>query len=194
MSWRVDVRLAGSGGQGLALAATVLAEGALVAGHTVTVVQNHGPEARGGSSRSDLALSDGPIANPECPAPDLWLVLHQRAWDRFVTPEVTAGRGTVLVDGDRVETGPVGPGVIPLPFEAIARDELGAKVVANMLAVGALGCLLDRIPLATLRAAAGRRSPAAFARLNEEAVERGWSMMVRARAGAAGRTGDAGGA
>ncbi len=192
MSWRVDVRLAGSGGQGLALAATVLAEGALVAGHTVTVVQNYGPEARGGSSRSDLALSDVPIANPECPFPDLWLVLHQRAWDRFVTPAVAAGRGTLLVDGDRVQTGRAGPGVIALPFEAVARDELGAKVVANMLAVGALGCLLDRVPLATLRAAAGRRSPAAFARLNEEAVERGWAMMTGARDGARGRMSHAG--
>ena len=69
MSWRLDVRCAGSGGQGLALAAVVLAESGLAAGCQVALTQEYGPEARGGASRADVAISDEVIANPQCGVP-----------------------------------------------------------------------------------------------------------------------------
>ncbi len=184
MSWRIDVRCAGSGGQGLALAAVVLAEVGLAADCEVALTQEYGPEARGGASRADVAISDATIANPQCQVPGVLLALHDKAWRKFATgvPAVLAalGRGdtVAVVDADLVDVAPGAPNVLALPFEQVARDELRAKVVANMLAVGALGRLLDRFPADLVEAGVARRSPSAFRELNTVAVRRGWAMMA----------------
>lgn len=183
MSWRIDVRCAGSGGQGLALAAVVLAEVGLAANCEVALTQEYGPEARGGASRADVAISDTTIANPQCQVPGVLLALHDKAWRKFAvgTPAVLAalGRGdtVAVVDGDLVDVAPGTPNVLALPFEQVARDELRAKVVANMLAVGALGRLLGRFPADLVEQGVARRSPSAFRELNTVAVRRGWAMM-----------------
>ncbi|HET9093228.1 MAG TPA: 2-oxoacid:acceptor oxidoreductase family protein [Acidimicrobiales bacterium] len=183
MSWRVDVRCAGSGGQGLALAAVVLAEAGLAAGCQVALTQEYGPEARGGASRADVAISDEVIANPQCGVPSILLALHDKAWRKFATavPAVSAalesGSAAAVVDRDLVAVEPGTPGVLALPFEAVARDELRAKVVANMVAVGALGRLMGRFGSEVVESAVATRSPSAFRQLNVVAFRRGWAMM-----------------
>ena len=58
---RIEVRLAGSGGQGLILAGLVLAEAAgMFDGREVAMVQSYGPEARGGTSKAEVIISDSP--------------------------------------------------------------------------------------------------------------------------------------
>lgn len=193
MSWRVDVRCAGSGGQGLGLAAVVLAETGLAAGYTVALTQEYGPEARGGATRADVSISDVSIANPQCGLPDTLLALHQKAWQKFalsqpaVMSALADGTCVALVDADLVSVEHGTPGVLALPFEAVARHELRAKVVANMLAVGALGCLVGRFSPELVEAAVAKRSPEAFRQVNQVAVQRGWAMMAELRSGHKGR-------
>jgi 2-oxoglutarate ferredoxin oxidoreductase subunit gamma len=183
MSWRIDVRCAGSGGQGLALAAVVLAEVGLAAGCEVALTQEYGPEARGGASRADVAISDSVIANPQCQVPDVLLALHDKAWRKFgagvpaVRQALRAGESVAVVDRDLVDLAPGTPHVLALPFEEVAREELRAKVVANMLAVGALGRLMARFPAELVEHGVAQRSPAAFRELNILATRRGWAMM-----------------
>jgi len=53
------MRLSGSGGQGLVLAGVMIAEAVGVyEGKNVAQTQSYGPEARGGTSRSDLVISE----------------------------------------------------------------------------------------------------------------------------------------
>ncbi len=183
MSWRVDVRCTGSGGQGVALAAVVLAEAGLAGGFEVALTQEYGPEARGGASRADVVISDEEISNPQCGVPGILLALHDKAWRKFATgtPAVMAslasGATVAVVDRDRVVVDPATPGVLVLGFESVARDELRAKVVANMLAVGALGRLIARLDAELVETAVSTRSPGAFRELNVVAFRRGWAMM-----------------
>lgn len=183
MSWRIDVRCAGSGGQGLALAAVVLAEVGLAAGCEVALTQEYGPEARGGATRADVVISDVAITNPQCGIPGILLALHDKAWRKFATgvPAVMAALGTgatvAVVDRDLVAVDHAVPRVLALPFEAVARDELRAKVVANMLAVGAIGRVIERFPVDLVAGAVAKRSPGAFQELNAVALRRGWAMM-----------------
>ena len=59
MGFRFEFRLSGAGGQGLILAGKILAEAAAIYdGKTATQSQSYGPEARGGSSRSEIIVSD----------------------------------------------------------------------------------------------------------------------------------------
>ena len=46
---REEIRLVGSGGQGVILASVILAEAAILAGKNAAQSQSYGPEARGGA-------------------------------------------------------------------------------------------------------------------------------------------------
>ena len=75
---RLEVRLAGSGGQGIILAGLVLAEAAgIYDGREVAMVQSYGPEARGGTSKAEVIISDASIDFPLCTQVDVLLALTQ---------------------------------------------------------------------------------------------------------------------
>ena len=59
MANRYEIRLAGSGGQGLILAGVILAEAAgIYDGKFVCQTQSYGPAARGGASKAEVVISD----------------------------------------------------------------------------------------------------------------------------------------
>jgi len=53
-----EIRLSGSGGQGLILAGVILAEGAIISNLNAVQSQSYGPEARGGASKAEVIISD----------------------------------------------------------------------------------------------------------------------------------------
>ena len=55
---RKELRLTGSGGQGVILATIILADIALQAGWNVAQSQAYGPEARGGLCKAEVLISD----------------------------------------------------------------------------------------------------------------------------------------
>ncbi|TAN20473.1 MAG: hypothetical protein EPN30_10125 [Actinomycetota bacterium] len=178
---RVNVRLTGSGGQGIALAATVLAESALACGFHATLIQEHGPEARGGATRSDLSVSQSAIPNPQFQLPDLCLVLSDKAWDRFATRLVGRDDVGLIVDTDRVALSGVADthigGIVAMSFEEAAKVRIGSKVVTNMICAAALARLLGAISVGSLSEVTEMRSPPAFKEKNRQAVKLGWRMM-----------------
>ena len=83
MSDRVEIRLSGSGGQGMVLGAIILAEAAAIfEGKNATQSQSYGPEARGGSSKSDVVLSEGEIRYPKATRLDVLLAMTQESCDK----------------------------------------------------------------------------------------------------------------
>lgn len=190
--WRIAIKLVGEGGQGVGLAAAVLAEAALASGHEVTMLQDYGPEARGGASSADVVISNRQVANPKVIEADLLLILNQTSWDKFGRAPWRTPKTVVVVEEGRVHLDdvtpagvtPVGvtpagiPGVLALPFERLAREELREKVAANMLAVGAVGALVGCLTSSSIIEAGLARSPAAFRVVNRQALERGWQLVT----------------
>ncbi len=135
-SARYEIRLGGSGGQGIITAARVFAEA--ISEHTQKYVcqsQSYGPEARGGASKAEIVISDEPIDYPKATKPDLLLAMNQAACDAYfsdVKPE-----GVLVVDSSLVEQIPTSRS-IGIPFTEIARKEVGRELAANMVALGAL--------------------------------------------------------
>jgi 2-oxoglutarate ferredoxin oxidoreductase subunit gamma len=76
---RVEIRCSGSGGQGILLAAAIIAEAAAAVGKRVVATQSYGPEARGGASKAEVIVADEPIDYPEVQRPDVSLVLSHPA-------------------------------------------------------------------------------------------------------------------
>jgi 2-oxoglutarate ferredoxin oxidoreductase subunit gamma len=180
--WRIAIRLAGEGGQGVGLAAAVLAEAALASGHEVTMLQTYGPEARGGASSADVVISNCQVANPKVIEADLLLLLNQTSWNAFARPPWRTATTVLVVEEGRVNvdgaTDSRSASVLALPFERLAREELREKVAANMMAVGAMGALVGCLTSRSLVEAGLARSPAAFRVVNRQAIERGWHLVA----------------
>lgn len=169
--FRYEIRLSGSGGQGIILAAIVLAEAAAVyEGREVCQSQAYGPEARGGSSKSEVVISNRPIDYPKATRPHLLLAMNQASYDAYhanIRPE-----GLIVVDESSVSQ--VSPGrVVAIPFTRIARKELGREVVANMVALGAVGYFSKAVSQKNLEAALTARMPKGTKDLNLKALRAG---------------------
>jgi 2-oxoglutarate ferredoxin oxidoreductase subunit gamma len=170
MSSRYEIRLAGSGGQGLILAGSILAEAAGVYdGKFVCQTQSYGPEARGGASKAEVVISDAPIDYPKAIQPDVLLALNQKSLEAF-SADLKPG-GLLLVDADLVKEAPAGR-VLALPFTRIAR-ELGRAMAANIVALGALAQLTGAVSLESLTAAVLARVPKGTEDLNRRALAAG---------------------
>jgi 2-oxoglutarate ferredoxin oxidoreductase subunit gamma len=177
MSSRYEIRLAGSGGQGLILAGIILAEAAGVYdGKFVCQTQSYGPEARGGASKAEVVISDAEIDYPKAIQPDVLLAMNQKSLDVFLS-DLKPG-GLLLVDADLVKEAPANRAVA-LPFTRIAR-ELGRVMAANIVALGALAQLTGAVSLESLTAAVLARVPKGTEDLNRQALAAG---VAAAKAG-----------
>jgi len=171
MSERYEVRLSGSGGQGLIVAGIILAEAAgIYDGKYVCQTQSYGPEARGGASKAEVVISDAEIDYPKAIKPDLLLAMNQKACDSYFFD--LKPNGTLIVDSTFVKQVPT-TRVIPIPFTQIARTQLQKEMVANIVALGALAELTGVVSLKSLEAAVLNRVPSGTEELNKKALKAG---------------------
>jgi 2-oxoglutarate ferredoxin oxidoreductase subunit gamma len=181
-----ELRVAGFGGQGVILAAIVVGKAkAIFEQGYATMTQAFGPEARGGSSSAQCILSDEPILYPYITQPDVLVVMSQEAYTRFA-PELKPG-GILVVEQDMVHLGelPVGTKVFAVPATRLA-EELGRKVVLNIVMVGFLGAVTALVSAESLRNAVKDSVPPALEKLNLEAFDKGFAYgedLVRMLAG-----------
>lgn len=186
---RLEVRLAGSGGQGLILAGLVLAEAAgLYDGRQVAMVQSYGPEARGGASKAEVIISDKPIDYPLASQVNVLLALNQEAADTYcwdLDPEAV-----LLVDQDLVSHPPTSRAV-RMPFTRIARDKLKKTMVANVVALGAISEISGVVSKKALEKALLARVPKGTEALNKKALSAGVKLAKDWRASRQGQPAEA---
>lgn len=140
--------------------------------------QSYGPEARGGASKAEVILSDAPVDYPMVTAADLLLAMNQESCDRFLAG-VKAG-GTVILDSTNVvHTPPTPTRVVSLPLTAVAREELGREMFANMVALGVITSLTGEVSLRDAETALLARVPAASTEVNRKAFWLGVQMVNR---------------
>jgi 2-oxoglutarate ferredoxin oxidoreductase subunit gamma len=168
---RYEIRLSGSGGQGLVTAGIILAEAVGVYDQKhVCQSQSYGPEARGGASKSEVIVSDEEIDYPKAIKPDVLLAMHQDACDTYLfdlKPD-----GTLIVDATLVKQLPT-TRAIAIPFTHIARTEIGREEVANIVALGSLAAITKAVSLKSLEAAVLERVPEGTEEMNRQALKAG---------------------
>jgi 2-oxoglutarate ferredoxin oxidoreductase subunit gamma len=131
-----QLRLSGSGGQGVITAAIIFAEAAVSAGFNAVQSQSYGPEARGGASKAEVIISENPIHHPHVTTPDILLALTQKAADKYfhdLNPN-----GTMIIDSDLVPNPPQFPNIISLPITNLAVEKVGKSLFTNIVALGVL--------------------------------------------------------
>ena len=169
---KMELRLAGSGGQGVILASVILAEAAGQSGKYTAQSQSYGPEARGGACKAETLISDDPIGFTKVQQPTFLMALTQKALDTYTRalPE----NCLVLVDeGLTVPENLNGHRVLRLPILRTAKETVGRAQTANVLAVGCINALLGITDMETLKKAASLHIPRGTEEINLKALAEG---------------------
>lgn len=174
---RVEFRLSGSGGQGLLLAGIVLAEAAIEDGKNAIQTQSYGPEARGGSSKAEVIISDEDIDYPKATDPDYLLALTN---DAYKTYGPLMKKGTIITDTSVTLDENIKAKTIVLPILQTAEEEIGKKVVANIVALGVLGGISGVVSEKALKQSVLARVPKGTGELNMKALKAGLELARKA--------------
>lgn len=176
---RYEIRLSGSGGQGLILAGVILATAIGVGdGKNAVQTQSYGPEARGGASRADVVISEGEIYYPKTMKLDLLLALTQEACDKYY-PDMKEG-GMLIVDSNLVTQVPT-KRYFGFPFVRLAKEEIGQVMVANVIALGAIAELTGIVSKTAIKEAVLARAPRGTEEKNKKALELGFSIAKKVK-------------
>jgi len=179
MPYRYEIRLSGSGGQGLILMGIILAEAiGIYEGKFVAQTQSYGPEARGGSSKSEVIVSDEEIDYPKAMKLDALLAMNQKSCDEFY-PDLKP-EGLLIVDSTFVTQPPI-PRALQIPFTRIAREKFKREVVANIIALGAFSQLCPLVSPKAIESAVLARVPKGTEKLNRDALKVGMAAAKRAK-------------
>jgi 2-oxoglutarate ferredoxin oxidoreductase subunit gamma len=174
----LEIRLSGTGGQGLILGGLILSEALIYEGKTVAQSQSYEPVSRGGVSRSDLVVSASEVDFPLVTGLDILIILDQIAV--AISDGLVRADGLVLVDTDRVPSPPEGDfSLFSLPLSSRA-SALGNERGTNMLALGTIAALSGICRQASLEHAIRAQTPSRFVAINTEAMREGYTMALAA--------------
>ena len=169
-----EIRVAGFGGQGVILSAIVLGKACSIhEGKFATMTQNFGPEARGGACSAQLVLSDSPVLYPYVTQPDIMVVMSQEAYGKFGS-ELKDG-GMLIIERDlvRVTDEPKQQRIYSIPATRIA-EELGKRMVLNIVMVGFFAAVTGLVKQESLRQAVAESVPEHFKDVNLVAFNKGY--------------------
>jgi len=170
-----QVRLSGFGGQGVVLAGTILGYAAIKDGKWVAGSSSYGAQARGGSARSDVVLSGGPIVFPNMNEADILVAMAQTAYTKYT--EELAQEAWVIYDDELVSARSIEHATqIGFPATASALKELKQQQSANIVILGALAAITGIVSKGALSAAIGENVSERFKELNLKALELGYRL------------------
>jgi Pyruvate/2-oxoacid:ferredoxin oxidoreductase gamma subunit len=177
-----EVLLTGIGGQGVQLAAQVLARGAVLDGRHVLLFGVYGGAMRGMNTDGTVVVGDEPVQSPPLLS-RAWsaIAMHDRYWGP-VAPKIR-DRGVVVVNDTTF-----GSDLDDLParsFRVRASElaaEVGNELSASMVLLGAYAGLTGLVTLDALHAGM-RESVPAYRRqhleINERALNAGFDAVDR---------------
>jgi len=172
---RVEVIFAGSGGQGVIFSAVVLGAAATVYGGKYAVqTQGYSAQARGGSSWSNVIISDEEIGFPEVESCDILVAMNQRGFDEHF--KKLREDGVLLVDEDLVKTelSKSNWKIHRIPATRLSEQLFKNRIYANMIILGALVKLTQVVGEEAVKNAVDDNSPKLAKRTNVDALLRGF--------------------
>jgi 2-oxoglutarate ferredoxin oxidoreductase subunit gamma len=176
----LNIRFAGTGGQGIIFSGVVLARAAALHerkdGRELFAIQtqSYGPEARGGASKCDVVISEHESFFPFVEETDYLVSMSQPAYDHYVLS--TKATSKVIVDQEGVKEHAESDHVIPAVRTA---KEMGMPIVANTVMLGALVHIGGFITEGAVRKALAEVSPPKAREINDLAFQMGLELGRR---------------
>ncbi|MCB6993839.1 2-oxoacid:acceptor oxidoreductase family protein [bacterium 210820-DFI.6.37] len=172
---RLNVRIAGAGGQGVILASVLLAKGyGIGEDYNIAQTQSYGPEARGGACKAEVVVSDEKIDYMKVEKADVFVALNQAGYDKYI--DTVKEGAIVLVNSTLVETRE--PSYYKIEATKIAED-MGKPYVVNIIALGALTKLLPKVHFSAVEEEIKKNFSETIAEINYDAFERGYEEIAK---------------
>jgi 2-oxoglutarate ferredoxin oxidoreductase subunit gamma len=154
----------------------ILGLAAVRQGLAATMLVSHGTETRGGYVRSQVVLSDRFVDSPVVERADCFCAMSPEAYQRFrglVAGTLVYDPDLVSLDGDSARRR------LPLRASSLAHHELGNRLFANVVFLGAASRVLEgTLDRDRVLAALAERIPR-FPAENRRAFELGWELAAQ---------------
>jgi 2-oxoglutarate ferredoxin oxidoreductase subunit gamma len=170
---KFEIRFAGAGGQGIVLAAVILAEAAgIYEGREIVQTQSYGVESRGGASRAEVIISDEEIVFPEVLSADLLVAMNKQSLEKF--SDRLNDKGILIYNSSYIEKKPKKgpPQTYGIPLNDLAR-KAGRDISSNIVALGAVAGLTDIVSDQSMEKAILKRIPSGTEEINLKAFKLG---------------------
>lgn len=174
---RKEILITGFGGQGIVLAGQIVGRAASLGDHKEsTLTQSYGPEARGGACSAQVIISDDTIHYPYVRSPDVLVCMSQGGFDKYAP--MLREDSILLTDQDLVRAESVKiPEFFTIPATRMA-EELGRKMMANIVMVGFLTAISKALSVDAARDAVLDSVPKGTEKLNTTAFTKGYDYGV----------------
>jgi len=179
------VLITGFGGQGIIMAGDILGRAATLYDRKfATMTQAYGPEARGGACSAQVIIGTEEILFPYVKEPHVLISLSQEGYSRNIGS--LRNGGILIVDTDLVHTNNPDPSVTAYHVPATRfAEELGSKMMANIVMLGFLSAAYNLVSIKAMREAVRASVPEATREINAQAFNRGLEYgeaILRSRA------------
>ena len=174
---KTEIRMTGSGGQGVIMGTIILAEAAFEDGKQVVQCQAYGPEARGGSSKAETIISDEKITYTKVLKPDLLLSLTQVSLDKYIG--CLKDDAVVVVDSaiEVPEEVAKAHKVYKLPILEGAIEVIKNHMSANIISVGVVNEIMHVATNESIEAAVLNHVPKGTEESNLNALHYGGQLV-----------------
>jgi len=170
---RQEIIVTGFGGQGIILAGKILGMAAALGdGRESTLVQSYGPESRGGACAAQVIISEKIIQYPYIKTPDLLVCMSQSAYEKYI--DALKPGGILIIDRDLV-TPTDGRECFSIPATRMA-EELGRKMMANIIMVGFVTAVAGATTLDAAKDAVMGSVPKGTEKMNIQAFTKGYEF------------------
>lgn len=168
-----QITITGFGGQGVVLAGKIVGQAAAIRDKLEsTLVQSYGPESRGGACNAQVTIADTPIYFPYIQNPDILVCMSQSGYDKqypTLKPD-----GMLIIEQDLVK--PIDKREhFSVPCTRFA-EELGNKMMANIIMVGFFAAITAAVSMEAARATVEKSVPKGTEEKNLKAFARGWEF------------------
>jgi len=174
-----EIRITGFGGQGVILCGFIIGKAAsLYNNQHGTLTQSFGPEARGSACSAQVVISDDRVLYPYVTTPRFMLAMSQDGYNTH--KDKITDDCIVCYEKELVDPGKQGPKVrlYGVPATRFA-EELGRKIILNIVMLGFFGAVTGILPGEALRRAVETSVPSGTEELNLKAFDKGYEYGLQ---------------
>jgi 2-oxoglutarate ferredoxin oxidoreductase subunit gamma len=180
---RKEIRIAGFGGQGVILAGIILGKAASLFDHNNAIqTQSYGPEARGGASKCEVIISNEEIDYPKVQSPDILVAMSHEAVLKYIVD--LKDEGILIIDPGTIVESEIEDFVkehniklFRAPATETASNEVGLKIVANIVMIGVITKITEIISKEAAIKAIEDSVPSGTEKKNIQAFEAGYNLV-----------------
>ncbi len=173
---RVELRLAGFGGQGIIMMGYVIGKAySIFEGYEATLTQSFGPEARGGACSAQVVLSKEKVLYPYVVRPDIFVAMSQEAYNKYYP--TLKDDGILIVEEELVQLGDLKPGqkLFKIPATRFAEEKVGRRLTLNIVMCGFFTAVTGVVSPDAMRKAIETSVPPGTEEMNLKAFEVGYN-------------------